>query len=165
VATSQVAPPPGFELDQPEQQSSPTPPPGFEIDQPQDNSGTVRNDVGNKVIVPKPGESFEDTMQRAAAYGKTVTPTQINAELATAPTKAAEALVAAPVIGAAGTAALAAPSEAVGAGEKVLQLTESQLEKFAEAYPHLAKLAGHFGFGAGVTGAYELFRKLTGGGK
>src|SRR5690242_8874056 len=48
-------------------------------------AGQVTNDVGNTVIVPKEGESFADTMKRAAAYGKTVTQDQINKELATAP--------------------------------------------------------------------------------
>jgi hypothetical protein len=62
--------------------------------------------VGNIVITPKPGESFSNTMQRAAAYGKTVTPTQVNAELATAPAKAAQVVMAAPAIGALGAAGL-----------------------------------------------------------
>jgi hypothetical protein len=80
--------------------------------------GQIRNDVGNTVIVPKPGESFADTMQRAAAYGKTVTPAQINAEVKTAPEKAAETLAAAPALGFGGAAALggaAAGTEAAGA--------------------------------------------------
>src|SRR5205809_192697 len=54
------------------------------------NEGEQVNDVGNKVIVPKEGESFADTMKRAAAYGKTVTPEQINAEVRTMPDKAAQ---------------------------------------------------------------------------
>ena len=58
------------------------------------------------MITPKPGESFSNTMQRAAAYGKTVTPTQVNAELATAPAKAAQVVMAAPAIGALGAAGL-----------------------------------------------------------
>lgn len=48
----------------------------------------------------------------------------------------------------------------VAAGEKLLQLTESQLGKFAELYPHLSKLAGHVGLGGGAIGAYEVFKKL-----
>jgi glycerate kinase len=123
-------------------------------------AGTQTNDVGNTVIVPKPGESFDDTMQRAAQYGKTVTPSQINAELATAPKKAAEVLAAAPVIGAAGTAALAAPGEFAGAAEKVLQISESALEHLAENYPQLTKLAAKLGYGAGAAGAYKLLNKL-----
>jgi hypothetical protein len=83
--------------------------------------GQVRNDVGNTVIVPKEGESFADTMQRAAAYGRTVTPQQINAEMATAPKKVAQTLVAAPAIGAAGTAALAGAGEAASYGYQTLK--------------------------------------------
>lgn len=45
-------------------------------------AGTITNDVGNTAIVPKDGESFADTMKRAAAYGKTITQDQINKELA-----------------------------------------------------------------------------------
>ena len=37
-------------------------------------SGEVTNDVGNTVIVPKDGESFADTMKRAAAQGQKTTP-------------------------------------------------------------------------------------------
>ena len=77
----------------------------------QAQAGQVTNDVGNTVIVPKDGESFADTMKRAAAYGKTVTPSQVNAELKTAPEKAAEVVGAAPTIGAGGTAMLAIPGE------------------------------------------------------
>src|SRR5579859_7541154 len=71
-------------------------------------SGEITNDVGNTVIVPKPGESFADTMARARAYGATVTQDQISKEMATAPKKVATVLAAAPVIGAGGTAALTA---------------------------------------------------------
>jgi hypothetical protein len=72
-------------------------------------SGEQLNDVGNRVIVPKDGESFSDTMARAVASGKTVTQPQIDAEMRTAPAKVAQTLTAAPVIGAAGAAALTFP--------------------------------------------------------
>ena len=78
---------------------------------PKAQSGAQVNDVGNLVITPRPGESFQDTMQRAAAYGKTVTPEQINAEERTIPAKSLASLAAAPVIGATGTAALASLGE------------------------------------------------------
>lgn len=84
------------------------------------NSGEIINDVGNRVIVPKVGESFADTMARAAAHGKTVTPDQLNREERTMPGKAATTLAAAPVIGAAGAAALAAPGEAMQAAKQAL---------------------------------------------
>src|SRR5690242_6624028 len=69
-------------------------------------TGQVTNDVGNTVIVAADGESFADTMNRAAAYGKTATQDQISKETATAPKEAAEVLAAAPAIGFRGAVAL-----------------------------------------------------------
>jgi|SRR5208282_1268486 len=87
-------------------------------------TGYLINDVGNKVIVPKDGESYADTMKRAAAHGRQVTPEQINKEISTMPGKAATVLAAAPLIGAAGAAALATPGDAAATlyrgGEGVL---------------------------------------------
>lgn len=77
-----------------------------------DASGQVTNDIGKTVIVPKDGESFADTMDRAIAQGKKTTQQDINDELKTAPKKVAETLVAAPAIGAAGAAAIAGTGEA-----------------------------------------------------
>ena len=77
------------------------------------NPGEQINDVGNRVIVPAEGESFASTLQRAAAYGKTVTQEQSNKEMATAPKKAATVLAAAPAIGAGLPAAMAAVGEGV----------------------------------------------------
>jgi hypothetical protein len=94
--------PSGYSLDQ--SQAPPPLPPGYSLDSGA-TAGQLRNDVGNTVIVPKPGESFADTMQRAAQYGKTVTPDQINAETATAPRKAATVSLAALLGGAAAPAA------------------------------------------------------------
>ena len=80
------------------------------------NEGEIVNDVGNKVIVPKEGESFADTMKRAVQYHESLTPEQrksaIGKELATAPKKAAQALGGAAVAGVAGPAALAGAGEA-----------------------------------------------------
>lgn len=70
--------------------------------------GEDTNDVSNKIIVPKPNESFADTMARVRAYGQTVTQDQIDKEMATAPGKVATVLGAAPIIGAAGAAGIAA---------------------------------------------------------
>ncbi len=123
-------------------------------------TGEITNDVGNTVIVPKNGESFSDTMNRAAAYGKTVTPSQISAELKTAPAKAAAVIGAAPFIGAAGTAALAGAGELPGAAERFLQISEKALEHLGENYPQLTKLAAKLGYGAGAAGAYKLLNKL-----
>ena len=54
------------------------------------------------------------------------------------------------------------PGEAVGAGERLLQMTESQLQKFAEAYPHLSKIATHLGLSATPVGIYELLTRFGG---
>ncbi len=88
---------------------------------PLQGAGEQINDVGNRVIVPKDDESFADTMKRAAAYGKTVTPAQINAEVKTMPAKVATVLAAAPAIGAGGAAALAGAGEGAQAGFQALK--------------------------------------------
>jgi hypothetical protein len=90
-------------------------------------TGEQINDIGKTVIVPKEGESYSDTMARAAAQGKKTTQQDINDEVATAPKKAAEVLAAAPVIGAAGAASLAAPGEIVQGVRAIPGLTETLL--------------------------------------
>jgi hypothetical protein len=78
-------------------------------------TGEIVNDVGNKVIVPKDGESFADTMKRAVQYHKSLTPEQqqaaIDKETATMPKKAAQTLGAAATIGVVGPAVLATTGE------------------------------------------------------
>jgi hypothetical protein len=113
-------------------------------EQAQADSGQFTNDVGNTVIVPKEGESFSDTMQRAVAQGKATTQDQINAELQTAPKKAAQTLAAAAGIGVGGTAALAAPGE-IGAALEHLHAAYGApaldaIEAAAKAHPVVAKL-------------------------
>lgn len=134
---------------------------------PPDTSGTTTNDSGSTVIIPRAGESFDETMRRAAAFGQTAE-AKSQAQKESTPqnlgTKAAETLAAAPAIGAAGTAALAGVGEAgqagIGAAEKVLQISEQALEHLAENYPQLTKLATKLGYGAGAAGAYKLLNKL-----
>lgn len=136
-------------------------------------SGQVTNDVGNTVIVPKPGESFDDTMRRAAAQGQVTTPQQISAETRTIPGKAATVIGAAPLIGAGGTAALAIPGEVADLAMKhlagnVLPGMEYQAAKQAliQALPRVAQFAetmGKLGIGAG--GLTYLFKTLMGEGK
>jgi hypothetical protein len=137
------------------------------LENPQPNEGEQSNELGKTVIVPKDGESFSDTLARAAEHGKSVSQQDINEEMATAPGKAAQVLTAAPVIGAGGAAALAAPGELgsaaakiPSAAENILHISEQALEHLAENYPHLAKLADKLGYGAGVIGAYKLLKKL-----
>lgn len=72
-------------------------------------------------------------MQRAAAYGRTVTPQQISAEMRTAPAKVAETLAAAPIIGAGGAAALAGPGELGYLGRQAFQALKSALPDQATA--------------------------------
>jgi hypothetical protein len=64
-------------------------------------TGEITNDVGLKVIVPKDGESFSDTMKRAVAYHKSLTPEQqqaaLDAEAKTIPAKALEAGIGGPL--------------------------------------------------------------------
>ncbi len=114
---------------------------------PVEEPGEQTNDVGNKVIVPAEGESFQDTMRRAARYGKTVTGAQINAEMATAPKKAAWALGSAPLAGLLGAGGLAAASVVAPPVARAL-----------------APIAKKYGIkvleGAGLGMGYELYREL-----
>lgn len=90
-------------------------------------TGEIVNDVGNKVIVPKDGESFADTMKRAVQYHKSLPPAQqqaaIDKEVATMPKKTAQTLGAAATIGVVGPAALAIPGEIAEAVPSVLTHT------------------------------------------
>ena len=145
--TKPVAGNPFVDTGSPQATSTPTP-------------GEQTNDVGNTVIVPKEDESFLDTMNRAAKYGKTVTQDQINAEVKTIPGKAATVLAAAPAVGVGGAAALTGVAEAPSAAEGMMQLSETALEHLAENYPQLSKLAAKLGYGVGAAGAYKLLNKL-----
>lgn len=90
-------------------------------------SGEIINDVGQKVIVPKNGESFSDTLKRAVAYHNSLTPEQrkaaLDAETKTMPKKVAQTLGAAATIGTVGPALLAAPGEIAEAVPSVLTHT------------------------------------------
>jgi hypothetical protein len=90
-------------------------------------TGEIVNDVGNKVIVPKDGENFADTMKRAVQHYQSLSPEQrqaaIDKEVKTMPGKAATTLAAAPIIGAAGTAGGAAINEVATALPSVIPHT------------------------------------------
>jgi hypothetical protein len=109
------------------------------------NEGEEINDVGNKVIVPKDNESFSDTMQRAVAQGKVTTQPELDAEMQTAPKKAAEVLAAAPAIGAAIPSIEAGIAAIPGATEVVLKHLESQAAGYAAKYPTLIGIAKSLG--------------------
>jgi hypothetical protein len=130
--------------------------------------GEQINDVGNRVIVPKEGESFSDTMNRAAVYGKTVTQGQINAEVQTMPGKVATVLGAAPVIGAAGAAGLAGAGALI-APTAARTLFETQgpslLRRGAVAgAAALVPIAKKYGIkaleGAGLGAGWDLYKEL-----
>jgi len=114
------------------------------------HSGQMTNDVGNTVIVPKPGESFSDTMARAAQQGRATTQDQINKEVATAPGKAATVLAAAPLAGAGGAAGL------TGMGE----LVANSPEIGKAVIKHLMEQGQIFKFPAGRAIEYYLAGKL-----
>jgi len=133
-------------------------------EQAQADTGQATNDVGNTVIVPKEGETFADTMQRAATQGKQTTPEQVNAEEATMPKKVAEVLAAAPGIGAGGAAALAG----VGEGTAVLKhiadtygpVAVKAIGDAAQAHPIVAKLLTHALETAGGLSLVKYFKLL-----
>lgn len=85
-------------------------------------TGQMTDEAGKTVIVPKEGESFDETMSRAVEQGKKTTPQDIQDEMKGMPGKVAETMAAAPAIGFGGTAAIAGAGEvgnavkAVGAG-------------------------------------------------
>jgi hypothetical protein len=174
MATSPVPPitaPPGYTMETPATPDASTagtpdapnggvtPPPGYTLGDtpdPTDPSltGEITNDVGNKVIVPRAGENFGDTIQRAIAHQRSLTPQQqqeaVDREMGTAPKKAGEALGAAAGIGFLGPALMAAPGEALlqthaalSAGIKALlpALTTGTVAvgQWAEAHPVAAK--------------------------
>lgn len=142
---------------------------------PVDEPGQVTNDVGQQVVVPKDGESFADTLKRGAALGKArqkagTQQAAIDAEMATAPKKAAQTLGAAATIGAVGPALLAAPGELADIAIKhlagnVLPGLETQAAKqtLMQALPKVAEFASTMSkLGIGAAGLTYLFKAITG---
>lgn len=144
----------------------------------QQAGGQVTNDVGQQVIVPKDGESFHDTIQRAVALGKQrikdgSQQAAIDAEAKTIPGKTAETLAGASAAGVLGPAALAIPGE-IGefAVRHLAKNVLPDLETFApeaakksvmEMLPHaleFTKKAAELGISAGGLG--YLIKSLMG---
>jgi hypothetical protein len=127
--------------------------PNEHIEEAKAAGGTVVNPDGSFVVTPKEGESFADTMRRAANAGKSVTPEVIQSQTKKGIKDAPLALAAGPAIatgqlaGETGLAALgAATPEAISA-----------VKAMAEAHPVAAQLikralegAAFAGGGAGV---------------
>lgn len=135
-------------------------------------TGEITNDVGQKVIVPKDGESFSDTLKRAVQYHKSLTPEQqqaaIDAEAKTIPAKTAQTLGAAATIGATGPAALALPGELINAAKASPEALKA-VQEMAKAHPEAAKFIkkvltgaiaghsmGHTAVGAGLGLLWDL---------
>jgi hypothetical protein len=114
--------------------------------------GQTINDVGNVVISPLSEEGFAQTMARAAAQGKKTTQADIDKEVQTMPKKVAEVIGAAPVIGAGGAAALAAPGGLPGALE--------MLETAAKAHPFVAHIITRGIEGLGIGGGISAVKKM-----
>jgi hypothetical protein len=130
-----------------------------------EQAGQQTNDLGNTVIVPKDGESFADTMQRAAAFGKTATQSDINKEMASAPKKVAETLAAAPAIGAAGAGLLAVPGELSAVGSQTVNAARALLQSHPEAARVIGKmlLTGALGGDIGHSAKTAILGALLGG--
>lgn len=165
--------PDGYSLEQPAQQQAATSlsslPAGYSIESSPDQSGEATNDVGATVIVPKDGESYADTVQRAIARAKQ-NPDAVQADIAkeatpkNLATKSAETLGAAAGIGVMGPATLAAVGEAGAAASdyalKVigslpkegavswLEQHGSGLLGMAARHPEVMKLAARLGIDA-----------------
>jgi hypothetical protein len=133
-------------------------------------SGEITNDVGNTVIVPKDGESFSDTMKRAAAQGQKTTPDQINREVATMPGKTAETLGAAATIGAGGAALIgtAGSPSALGATESGLldNVGEPVVKAAVDHLANLTKIvqaAKNLGWASfGLKEAHDIYKMVSG---
>lgn len=127
--------------------------------------GYLINDVGNKVIVPKQGEEFSDTLKRAVEHWKSLPKEeqqkQIGKEVATMPEKVPEALTGAALAGIAGPAALALPGEAVEGAKALSSAPLGMQPPLLRAIPHIykfAQLMRDLGIGAGGVGlALKLF--------
>lgn len=117
--------------------ATPTPNPWAvksESDAPPAETGYSINPVGNKVIVPKEGESFADTMKRAVEAGKHNTPETIEKQKSLIPGDVASVLLAAPAIGFAGAGALAGGGEALGSLGDILAPRAAQIGQFGKDF-------------------------------
>jgi hypothetical protein len=89
-----------------------------------DDEGMTKSADGSFVITPKEGEEFSDTMQRAAAAGKKVSPELVQKQAVKGLKEAPAVAAAAPVIGAAGAAGVATLGEVGQVGARLGQIPE-----------------------------------------
>jgi hypothetical protein len=162
-----------------------TPPQGVSFDfgksqpvDPQNVSGEAKGDTGSTIIVPKDGESFQDTVKRATERVKN-NPDEIKKEIEAESTarnigtKTAETLGGAAAIGLGGTAALAAPGEVAEGAAGLYDLaikhlagnvlpgmeTEAAKQTLLKAIPTVQKLIQ---LGIGYEGVKHLFKAIGG---
>lgn len=113
---------------------------------------------GTFTVEPLPGEDNTDTMARAAKIGKAVTPDMIAAEKQKlTPARVATTLVAAPVMGAVGTAGVTGIGEGAGAVPVVAPIVKQALtsEPAMKAYTWVGKKVLE---GAGLGIGYKILK-------
>ncbi|HKF56269.1 MAG TPA: hypothetical protein VKJ45_12515 [Blastocatellia bacterium] len=129
--------------------------------------GTLVNADGTYTVTPYEGESFADTMQRAARIGKNVTPDLIRQQTITGMKETPLALGAAATAGIAGPATLAGIGEAgaaipgamTQAGNAASLLWNSPVVQTA-ARMMATKAIGGAATAVGMAGAYKFMRKI-----
>ena len=129
--------------------------------------GTLVNADGTYTVTPYEGESFADTMQRAARIGKGVTPDLIRQQTMTGIRETPLALGAAATAGIAGPATLAGIGEAgaaipgamTQAGNAASLLWNSRVVQQA-ARMIATKAIGGVATGLGMAGTYKILRKI-----
>src|SRR5215472_247491 len=129
--------------------------------------GTLVNADGTYTVIPHEGESFADTMQRAARIGKNVTPELIRQQTITGMKETPLALGAAATAGIAGPATLAGIGEAGAAipgalnqaGNAASLLWNSPVVQQA-ARMMASKALGGLATSVGMAGAYKILRKI-----
>jgi len=129
--------------------------------------GTPVNDDGTFTVTPSAGESFADTMQRAARIGKNVSPDLIRQQTITGMKETPLALGAAATAGIAGPATLAGIGEAgaaipgalTQAGNAASLLWNSPVVQQA-AKMIATKAIGGAATGLGMAGTYKILRKI-----
>jgi hypothetical protein len=113
-------------------------------------------------ITPKDGESFSDTMQRAAQAGKTVTPAEITSQGLKGLIETPAVLAAAPAIGVA-QPAMASLGDLLGPAAGATSKAISAIKAMAEAHPYAAKLISKALEGSAATaGGAATYRWIKG---
>jgi hypothetical protein len=124
--------------------------------------GTVVHDDGSFQVTPMAGESFADTMKRAANAGKSVSPEVLRSQTIKGLKEAPAVLAAAPVAGFAGAGALTAVGAAGGMAPQALKASIEAVK----AHPFASTaIALHFAreVGIPVPKSLDKLNKFLGG--